>query len=92
MNYRYSNPTQIVFGLGVINGVGVMLPYVMKYNMAVCPERFADVADALGVKPVGCGVYERLNVQWPLFMSCLRAVICRMQPEYSRTCYERPGH
>lgn len=29
--------------------VGMLLPYVMKYNILACPERFADLARAMGV-------------------------------------------
>lgn len=33
--------------------VGVMLPYVMEYNLCACPERFAQIAQALGVSVEG---------------------------------------
>lgn len=28
--------------------VGIMLPYVMEYNLAACPERYRDIAVAMG--------------------------------------------
>ena len=31
----------------------LLLPYVMRYNGAVCSERFADILEALGVSTVG---------------------------------------
>lgn len=30
------------------NSVGVMLPYVMEYNIPACPERYRDIAIAMG--------------------------------------------
>lgn len=35
------------------DAVGVMLPYVMEYNVPVCPERFRSIAAALGVDVAG---------------------------------------
>lgn len=37
---------------GVPHGIanGILLPYGMKYNLAACPDRFALVAEAMGVK------------------------------------------
>jgi alcohol dehydrogenase class IV len=31
----------------------LLLPYVLEYNMMACPERFADMANALGDQPDG---------------------------------------
>jgi alcohol dehydrogenase class IV len=36
---------------GIANAT--LLPYVMKFNLAACPERFADVASAMGCRVEG---------------------------------------
>lgn len=41
---------------GVANAI--MLPYVMEYNITACPERFADVAVAMGEVGDGLSVIE----------------------------------
>ena len=41
---------------GVANAI--MLPYVMEYNITACPERFADVAVAMGDVGDGLSVIE----------------------------------
>ena len=33
---------------GVANSL--FLPYIMEFNIPACPERFADIANALGIK------------------------------------------
>ena len=38
--------------------VGIMLPYVMEYNIPACPERYRDIAAALGEKVDGLSVME----------------------------------
>ena len=30
--------------------VGIMLPYVMEYSLSACPERYSDIAQAMGRK------------------------------------------
>jgi len=41
---------------GVANAI--LLPYVMKFNLVACPERFADIAVALGENIDGLSVME----------------------------------
>jgi alcohol dehydrogenase len=41
---------------GVANAM--LLPYVMEFNMDACPEKFADIARALGVDTTGSSVEE----------------------------------
>nr|WP_295970828.1 iron-containing alcohol dehydrogenase [uncultured Bacillus sp.] len=41
---------------GVANAM--LLPYVMEFNMDACPEKFADIARALGVDTAGTTVEE----------------------------------
>lgn len=45
--------------------VGVLLPYVMEYNLPACPERFAKMAEAMGCNIMGMTDMEagRLAVQ-----------------------------
>lgn len=38
--------------------VGMMLPYVMEYNAAVCPERLKDIAGAMGCHIEGMDLKE----------------------------------
>ena len=38
--------------------VGILLPYVMEYNLMACPQRFADIAKALGLPCVGMTALE----------------------------------
>ena len=33
---------------GVANSL--FLPYIMEFNIPACPERFADIADAMGIE------------------------------------------
>lgn len=40
------------------NSVGVMLPYVMEYNIPACPERYKEIAIALGKNVEGMNVFE----------------------------------
>ena len=28
----------------------LFLPYIMEFNIPACPERFADIADAMGIE------------------------------------------
>lgn len=44
---------------GVANAI--MLPYVMEYNATACPERFADVAEAMGECLDGLSVTEKAD-------------------------------
>lgn len=41
---------------GVANAM--LLPYIMEFNMDACPEKFADIARALGVDTTGATVEE----------------------------------
>jgi alcohol dehydrogenase class IV len=41
---------------GVANAI--LLPYVMKFNLVACPERFADIAVAMGENIAGLSVME----------------------------------
>jgi alcohol dehydrogenase class IV len=38
-----------------------MLPHVMGYNVTACPERFADVAEAMGEAVSGLSIIERAD-------------------------------
>ena len=38
--------------------VGIFLPYVMAYNLPACPERFRDIAQAMGVDVSGLAPEE----------------------------------
>jgi alcohol dehydrogenase class IV len=40
---------------------GLLLPYVMDYNVAACPERLATVAHLLGEGVAGCSRWEAAN-------------------------------
>ncbi len=44
---------------GVANAI--MLPYVMKYNVTACPERFADIALAMGEVGDGLSMIEKAD-------------------------------
>lgn len=44
---------------GVANAI--MLPHVMGYNVTACPERFADVAEAMGEVVEGLSIIERAD-------------------------------
>ena len=33
--------------------VGMLLPYVMEYNIPCCPEKYARMAEAIGVRKDG---------------------------------------
>ena len=50
--------------------VGLFLPYVMEYNAAVCPERFAALASAMGVNTTGMSV-EKAAAEAVFFMKQL---------------------
>ncbi|MBC7252750.1 MAG: iron-containing alcohol dehydrogenase [Actinobacteria bacterium] len=57
---------------GVPHGMAnsILLPYVMKYNMDECPDRYAFVAEAMGVKEKGMSDEEAaeaaINAVWEL--------------------------
>lgn len=57
---------------GVPHGMAnsILLPYVMKYNMDECPDRYALVAEAMGVKEKGMSDEEAaeaaINAVWEL--------------------------
>jgi alcohol dehydrogenase len=57
---------------GVPHGLAnsILLPYVMKYNMDECPDRYALVAEAMGVKEKGMSDEEAaeaaINAVWEL--------------------------
>jgi len=44
---------------GVANAI--MLPYVMEYNVTACPDRFADVAQAMGEETAGLSLTEKAD-------------------------------
>lgn len=44
---------------GIANAI--MLPWVMEYNVTACPERFADVAAAMGEVCDGLSITERAD-------------------------------
>lgn len=44
---------------GVANAI--MLPFVMGYNVTACPERFADIAKAMGVVTEGLSIIEQAD-------------------------------
>ncbi|MGQ9756659.1 MAG: iron-containing alcohol dehydrogenase [Actinomycetota bacterium] len=62
--------------IGALSGVphgmanSILLPYVMKYNMDECPDRYAFVAEAMGVKEKGMSDEEAadaaINAVWEL--------------------------
>lgn len=37
---------------------GIILPYVMEFNMISCGEKFASIAEAMGVQSVGLGKWK----------------------------------
>ena len=39
--------------------IGLLLPYVMKYHLAVCPDKFAKIADLLGAASPGMTTWEK---------------------------------
>ncbi|MEG6616844.1 iron-containing alcohol dehydrogenase [Peptococcaceae bacterium 1198_IL3148] len=38
--------------------IGIIMPYVMSYNLIACAERYAKVAEALGVKTEGMSIWK----------------------------------
>lgn len=48
--------------------VGMLLPYVMEYNLPACPDRFARMAEAMGVNT--CGMPE---------MEAGREAVCKVK-------------
>ena len=51
---------------------GVMLPYVMEWNIISCPQKFADVARALGVKTQGLSVIDAAKKSVDAVLELLR--------------------
>lgn len=47
---RKALPMELQLDLTHPNGVGVLLPYVIAFNLAVLPDKIAPMADALQVK------------------------------------------
>jgi alcohol dehydrogenase class IV len=49
---------------GVHHGVAnaILLPYVMKYNLYACPDRFAEIAEAMGENVSGMSLMEKAEI------------------------------
>jgi alcohol dehydrogenase len=56
LQYPIGARTKTPHGLGV----GVMLPYVMRFNAPACEDRLIDVATALGVEPTVDAAIDRV--------------------------------
>lgn len=56
--HSMSRPLGAYFGVphGLANAI--LLPEVMKFNVTACPEKFADIADAMGEKTSGLPLRE----------------------------------
>ncbi|WP_026699752.1 iron-containing alcohol dehydrogenase [Salibacterium aidingense] len=42
---------------GIANAV--LLPYVMRFNLPACPQKMAEIAQALGQAPVGASIFNQ---------------------------------
>ena len=77
-------------GLGIVHGMAhqlggeydlphgvanaMLLPYIMEFNLEVCPEKFANIARALGVDTTGASVEEAAKMAVEKVREISRAV------------------
>lgn len=60
--HAMASPVSGHFGVhhGVANAI--LLPYVMKYNIYACPEKFAEIAEAMGENLDGLNMMEKAEM------------------------------
>jgi alcohol dehydrogenase class IV len=56
------------------DSVGMLLPYCMQYNLIACPERFAQIAEAMGENIEGLSVLEAAQKSIDAVKSLIRDI------------------